>query len=134
MRDTIKLKNPILIDNKPVSEITYDANEITAILYAQAEAKKKVSAGMKNVNISPAVEFDFGLHLYMGFAAAIAVNPTYTFEDLERVKGRDVMAFSEVGRDFLLGLDTSEESSSEKQSEPTAEPTTQASTTLNEDA
>lgn len=134
MRDTIKLKNPILIDNKPVSEITYDGNEITAVLYAQADAKKKVAAGMKNVNISPAVEFDFGLHLYMGFAAAIAVNPTYTFEDLERVKGRDVMAFAEVGRDFLLELDGSEESNSGEQSEPTAEHTTQASTTLNEDA
>lgn len=133
MRDTIKLKNTILIDNKPVSEITYDGNEITAVLYAQAEAKKKVAAGMKNVNISPAVEFDFGLHLYMGFAAAIAINPAYTFEDLERTKGRDVMAFAEVGRDFLLGLDTSDESSSDEQSAPTAEPTTQASPTLSAD-
>ena len=134
MGNSIKLKNPILIDNKPVSEITYDGNEITAVLYAQADAKKKVAAGMKNVNISPAVEFDFGLHLYMGFAAAIAVNPAYSFEDLERIKGRDVMAFAEVGRDFLLELDTSDESSSEKQSEPTAEPTTPASPTSNEDA
>ena len=134
MGNSIKLKNTILIDNKPVSEITYDGNEITAVLYAQADAKKKVAAGMKNVNISPAVEFDFGLHLYMGFAAAIAVNPAYSFEDLERIKGRDVMAFAEVGRDFLLELDTSDESSSEKQSEPTAEPTTPASPTSNEDA
>ena len=126
MRNTIKLRNPIMIDGKSVSEITYDANEITAVLYAEAEAKKKVAAGMKNVNISPAVEFDFGLHLYIGMAAAIAVNPGYSFEDLERIKGADVMAFSNVGRDFLLNSDSSAESSSEEESAPTAEPTTVA--------
>ena len=132
MQNTIKLKKPITIDGKQVSEISYDADEITAVLYAEADAKKKVAAGMKNVSISPAVEFDFGLHLYMGFAAAIAVNPGYTFEDLERVKGADVMAFSNVGRNFLLQSDTSEESSSDERSEATAKPSTQAPQTSNE--
>ena len=132
MQNTIKLKKPITIDGKQVSEISYDADEITAVLYAEADAKKKVAAGMKNVSISPAVEFDFGLHLYMGFAAAIAVNPGYTFEDLERVKGGDVMAFSNVGRNFLLQSDTSEESSSDERSEATAKPSTQAPQTSNE--
>jgi len=132
MQNIIKLKKPITIDGKQVSEISYDADEITAVLYAEADAKKKVAAGMKNVSISPAVEFDFGLHLYMGFAAAIAVNPGYTFEDLERVKGADVMAFSNVGRNFLLQSDTSEESSSDERSEATAKPSTQAPQTSNE--
>ena len=132
MQNIIKLKKPITIDGKPVSEITYDADEITAVLYAEADAKKKVAAGMKNVSISPAVEFDFGLHLYMGFAAAIAVNPSYTFEDLERVKGADVMAFSNVGRNFLLQSDTSEENNSDERSEATAKPSTQAPQTSNE--
>lgn len=132
MQNIIKLKKPITIDGKQVSEISYDADEITAVLYAEADAKKKVAAGMKNVSISPAVEFDFGLHLYMGFAAAIAVNPSYTFEDLERVKGADVMAFSNVGRSFLLQSDTSEENSSDERSEATAKPSTQAPQTSNE--
>ena len=132
MKGTIKLKNPIMIDGKSVSEITYDSNEITALLYAEADAKKKVAAGMKNVSMSPAVEFDFGLHLYMGFAAAIAINPGYSFEDLERIKGLDVMEFSTVGRDFLLKSDSSEENDSEKESENTAKPTTPAPQTSSE--
>lgn len=127
MPKTIKLKRPITIDAKEVREITYDGEEITAELYAQAEAKKRTAAGSKNVAVSLAVEFDFALHLYMGFAAAIAVNPGYTFEDLERVKGGDLTQFSEVGRRFLLQSDTSEESSSAEQSEATPEPTSQAS-------
>lgn len=127
MPKTIKLKRPITIDGQPVREITYDGEEITAELYAQAEAKKRTAAGSKNVAVSLAVEFDFALHLYMGFAAAIAVNPSYTFEDLERVKGGDLTQFSEVGRRFLLQSDSSEESNSDEQSEATPEPTSQAS-------
>ena len=127
MQKTIKLRNPIMIDGKPVSEITHDSNEITAILYAEAEAKKKVAAGAKNAaGFSVAVEFDFALHIYMGFAAAVAVNPSYSFEDLERVRGGDLTEFAEVGRRFLLNSDSSQESNSEKESEPTAEPSTQA--------
>lgn len=116
----IHLKNTILINNQEVKEVNYDPNEITAQLYTEADAKKKIAAGMSNVSISPAVEFDFGLHLYMGFAAAIAVNPQYTFEDLARVKGSDIMQFTKVGRNFLLESDTSQEESSEKPSEITA--------------
>ena len=128
----IHLKNPILINNQNVSEVSYDSNEITAQLYAEADAKKKIAAGMSNVSISPAVEFDFGLHLYMGFAAVIAVNPQYTFEDLARAKGPDVLRFSKVGRDFLLESDTSQEENSEKPSETTAQPSTPAPQTSNE--
>ena len=126
MPKTITLKRPITIDGKPVREITYDGEEITAELYSQAEAKKRTASGSKNMSVSLAVEFDFALHLYMGFAAAIAVNPGYTFEDLERVKGGDLTQFTEIGRRFLLQSDTSEENSSAEQSEPTPAPTSQA--------
>lgn len=133
MNKPIKLKNPITIDNKQVGELSYDTNEITAELYALADTKKKIAVGMKNVSISPSVEFDFGLHLYVGMAAVIAVNPAYTFEDLERVKGADIMDLSKVGRDFLLKSDTSEENGSESLSETTPKPTTQAPETLNDE-
>lgn len=126
----IHLKNSILINNQEVKDINYDPNEITAQLYTEADAKKKIAAGMSNVSISPAVEFDFGLHLYMGFAAAIAVNPMYTFEDLARVKGSDIMQFTKVGRDFLLESDTSPEKNSAQPSETTAQPSTPAPQTL----
>ena len=122
-----------MIDGNPVREIKCDADEITPLLYAEADAKKKVAAGAKNAaGFSVAVEFDFALHLYMGFAAAIAVNPGYSFEDLERIKGADLMEFTEVGRRFLLNSDSSAESNSEKESEPTAEPITPASENSND--
>ena len=100
--NTLKLKNPIMIDGKKVAELTYDANEIDGILFATAESKRKTAAGIKNTTITPAAEFDFGLHLYLGFAAIVAVNPTYDFSDVERIKGHDVVAVMAIGRDFML--------------------------------
>lgn len=132
MRDTINLKNEILIDGKPVKAITVNTEEITAALYAEADTKKRIAAGVKNVAITPAVEFDFGLHAYIGYAAAIAANPNYTFEDLERIHGSDVIAFCEVGRNFLLRSEAVASSSSGEQSENTAANSTQAQPTSNE--
>lgn len=96
------LKNPILINGKEVKEMEYDANEINGILFATAEAKRKGAAGMKNTSITPAAEFDFGLHLYLGFAAIVAVNPEYDFSDLERMKGSDIVDVMGIGRNFML--------------------------------
>ena len=105
--------------------MTYDSNEIDGILFATAEAKKKAAAGMKNTTITPAAEFDVGLHLYLGFAAIIAVNPSYDFSDVERIKGRDVVEVMAIGRNFIL---TSEQEQQENDSgEPTE--TTPESTT-----
>lgn len=63
MKDTLKLKNPIMINGEQVTEVTHDSNEIDGILFATAESKRKAAAGMKNTSIAPAAEFDFGLHL-----------------------------------------------------------------------
>lgn len=124
MKQELKLSNPILIDNQKVDKLTYDAEEITSALFTQADTKKKQAAGIKNISISPSVEFDFSLHLYMGFAAIIAVNPSYTFEDVERVKGRDIKPIMEIGRNFLLAAEEdSRQSSSEEPSGSTQKPT-----------
>ena len=73
-----------------------------------------------------AAELDYGLHLYLGFAAVIAVNPEIDISDLERVRGYDVMKIMRIGRDFISGK--SEEpytpDSSDAQSETTPEPST----------
>ena len=79
------------------------------------------------------MEFDFGLHIYIGYAAAIAANPRFTFEDLERVKGADVILFAEVGRNFLLKSEDAGSNDSDKQSETTVEHSTQAQPTLREE-
>lgn len=125
--ETLKLKNPVKINGKDISEMTYDINEIDGVLFATAEAKRKAAAGMKNVSITPAAEFDFGLHLYLGYAAIIAVNPKYDFSDLERMKGRDVTAVLGIGRNFMLASDTEQpEKDSEEPTETTQESITPA--------
>ena len=132
MRNIIKLKNPILVNGESVKEITVNTEEITCQLYAEADTRRRLAAGTKNVAIVPAVEIEFGLHIYIGFAAAIAANSKFTFEDLERVKGADLISFSEVGRNFLLKSEDAELSNSDEQSETTAELSTQAQQTLSE--
>lgn len=128
----LKLRNPIKIDGKDVAVLTYDANEIDGILFATAEAKKKAAAGMKNTTLSPAAEFDFSLHLYLGYAAIIAVNPGYDFSDLERIKGSDTMDVMEIGRNFIFKSEEKEQqaSGSDEHTEITPESTTQAPGTL----
>lgn len=125
--NTLKLKNPIMINGQSVAEVTHDSNEIDGLLFATAESRKKASAGMKNTTISPAAEFDFGLHLYLGFAAIVAVNPSYDFSDLERIKGHDLVEVMAIGRNFMFASGKeSQESDSEKPTETTPESTTPA--------
>lgn len=130
----LTLKNPIKIDGKDVAVLTHDANEIDGILFATAEAKKKAAAGMKNTTLSPAVEFDFSLHLYLGYAAIIAANPEYDFSDLERIKGSDIMNVMEIGRNFIFKSEEKEQqaSGSDEHTETTQESTTQARGTSKE--
>lgn len=135
--NTLKLKNPIKIANnegtKEVTEVTYDANEIDGILFATAEARKKSAAGMKNTTITPAAEFDFALHLYLGYAAIIAVNPSYDFSDMERIKGHDTVEVMRIGRNFILKSgEERQENDSEKLTGTTPESTTQAPATSKE--
>lgn len=133
MKSKITLKNPIMVNNSTVTEMEYDSNEINAILFAEAEAKRKAAAGSRSVSIVPAAEFDFGLHLYLGFAAIIAVNPGYDFSDMERIHGVDLVEIMNIGRNFILRSERSEADSSDEQSEIIPELSTQAQSTLNDE-
>ena len=104
MNGTLTLKNPVMINGDKITEMKYDTNEIDGVLFATAEAKRKAAAGMKNLSVSAAAEFDFGLHLYLGYAAIVAVNPTYDFSDLERMKGADVVEVMAIGRNLCLKI------------------------------
>ncbi|MBQ3405996.1 MAG: hypothetical protein IJH11_01985 [Lachnospiraceae bacterium] len=131
--ETLKLNKPIKVNGKDVDEVTYDINEIDGILFATADAKKKAAAGMKTMSLSPAAEFDFGFHLYLGYAAIIAVNPQFEFEDLERIKGKDAVEVMKIGRNFILSSEQdSQESGSENATETTPESTTPAKPTSKE--
>lgn len=123
---TITLNKPVLINGVNVTELTYDADEIDGVLYAQAEARKMAASGSKGGNLAGAVELDYSLHLYIGFAAIIAANPAYTFEDMERIKGKKLGEIAKMGRGFFIGSGSSEDDSSDEQSETTPEPSTPA--------
>lgn len=125
--ESIKLQNPIKVNGKTVEVLTYDINEITPAGFAEAEFKKANASGSKGAPASAAVELDYSLHLYLGFAAIIAVNPEYDFNDLERVRGVDVMKVMKVGRNFIIAsAEKSEDDKSENASETTPESTTPA--------
>ena len=127
VKGTLTLRKPIMIDGQSVGAVTYDSDEIDGILFATAESKRKAAAGMKNTSISPAAEFDFGLHLYLGFAAIVAANPSYDFSDVERIKGRDVVEVMAIGRNFILASEKEQtENDSDEPTETTPESTTPA--------
>lgn len=122
----ITLTKPVLINGVEVKEMKYDVDEIDGALYAQAENAKMKASGSKGGNLAGAVELDYSLHLYIGFAAVIAVNPAYTFEDMERIKGKSLREFSSIGRSFFIGSGSSGDDSLDEQSEITPELTTPA--------
>lgn len=127
MKNTWKLTNPITINGKEVSEVSYDADKINGLLFAEADARRRMAAGLKNMASSLTAEFDTALHLYLGFAAIVAVNPTYDFSDVERISGpADIVRFMKVGRNFILMSEDSRPSNSDEQSETTASISTQA--------
>ncbi|MCI5996100.1 MAG: hypothetical protein MRZ45_09200 [Blautia sp.] len=125
MKGTITLVNHIKIDGKNVNKLDYDTNEITPELFAEAEAKKQ-KAGRANGNRSGAMELDYPLHLYLGIAAIVAVNPEYSFEDIERIKGADIIDISVIGRNFTMKSEKSLGADSDGQSETLHASTTQA--------
>ena len=112
---SIKLKNPIQINGETVNELTYDVNKITPAAFAEAEYKKSQASGSRGAPSAGAIELDYSMHLYLGFAAVIAENPKYDYNDLQRITGPDVMSLMKVGRNFLLAsaADESEAETSE---------------------
>jgi len=121
MKETLKLQKPIMVDGEARSEFSYDVDEITVDLYSEA-CDKASKPGKIDV-----AESDYSLHLYIGLAAIIAVNPGIEFSDLCRIKGRDLMKVVGIGRNFiLLGSADAVEELSEDASENTAEPSTPA--------
>lgn len=126
MKGTLKLTTPILVNGSEVCELTYNTENITSAHFCEADAKKRTACGVKNVSVTPAAELDYGLHLYLGFAAIVSTNPAIDFADLERIKGSDVVDVMKIGRNFILKSEVSVQSNSDEQSETTPNTSTQA--------
>ena len=126
MKGIIKLANPITVNGKSTAQLQYNTEDITGALFCEADSKRRFAAGTKNVSIVPAAEFDYGLHLYLGFAACIAAAPEIDFADLERIHGTDLVDIMAVGRNFIMRSEDSAQSTSDEPTETTAAPTTPA--------
>ena len=126
MNGILKLKTPILVNGSEVCELAYNTENITSAHFCEADAKKRTACGAKNVSVTPAAELDYGLHLYLGFAAIVSTNPSFDFADLERIKGSDVVDVMKIGRNFILKSEVSVQNNSDEQSETTPDTSTQA--------
>ena len=129
MKETIKLRNPLLINGKEVTELTYDFNEIDcdgftmAFSYASSKSFKANQMGKQSMSI---MEQDTNFHMYLGMQAIIAVNPEIDIADLERIKGYDLITIAGLGRNFTYGR--SEEPSNQNSSDEPLEVTPESST------
>ena len=81
-KNTLKLGEPITINGKQVSELTYDPMEITAAQFSEACARSSAINKSKSFSFKMR-ENDYALHLYLGMFAVIAVNPEIDISDLE---------------------------------------------------
>ena len=130
MKGIINLTNPLKVNNKDLTALNYDTEEITGLLFAEADARKMKASGSKSGNLAGAAEIDYSLQLYLGYAAVIAVNSEIDWSDMERIKGHDVMEVLKIGRNFIVMSEAaSPAGDSGEPSETTPDASTQASGT-----
>lgn len=129
-KNIIKLDNPIKVCGVLRHELTYNYFEITNDLYLEAAMKSALIG--KTQNVSPVRELNEALIFSFGKAAIIAANTDISWEDLEQLKGFDLLSVSNVGRFFITrkredsNLDPSGEQSEDIPNDSTQAPETSA--------
>lgn len=110
MLETIDLRSPVLIDGEQVRELSYDIDLISSEQFMQAEILSASVATRLRKVASKVVELDAGFHFYLGAMAIIAANPAYSVEDIERIKGPDILKVMSIGRNFTtIGAEEDED-------------------------
>lgn len=129
-KNTLVLDNPIKINGKDVSELTYDPQAITAEQFSIACAKSAAMDKSKTFTFK-AKENDYALHMYIGMMAVLAVNPDIDITDLERIQGFDILDLTNIGTFFIMRKSAvpSPVSNSAEQSANTDDTSTQTSAT-----
>ena len=118
---TIKLRNPLLVNGVDRKELTYDIEALTIDHITKAEAYKQRKGSISSTHAI----FDYSLQYAIGMQAIMAVNSDISEEDLSRIKGFDVNKIAKVGIDFFKGSEeVSEGNTSEKPQEDTQDTTT----------
>ena len=128
MRESIHLLKAIEINGKQYQNLTYDWDEITPGLFHRASALASAALKTGNANMS-IMALDSSLNMYLGMMTILAVNPEIDVQDLERVKGMDVIKIVRIGRNFISRsvVEDSEENNSDEPSDGTPEPSMQVS-------
>ena len=130
-KNIFELDNPIKVNNEVLTELAYDYFEITNDLYLEAAMRSSRVGG--TINSAMTKEVNEALIFCFGKAAIIAANPKISWEDLEQLKGFDLLSVSNIGRFFIMRKrEGSEQNHSDEQSAPIPNDSTQASETLDE--
>lgn len=122
--ETIKLSRPLLVNGEERAEIECDMDAVTMDGFCRAEARANAKRQAEG-GASALAEQDYGFHVYLAFEGCVEADPSLDVSDLERVRGRDLIKFMQVGRFFALGADgASAGDDSGEPSESTATSTT----------
>ena len=125
MQEIIELRSPVPIDGENVSVLTADTEKITADQFIEAEILAGNAATQRRMISTKVVELDAGFHYYLGVMAIIAENPAYSVQDIERIKGPDILKVMKVGRNFMIagaeGDEDEDSASIEDEGEPDME-------------
>lgn len=116
--------NPITINNKEVTELSWSADDITVDLFMRAGQKATQSANATTIDF---MENNINYHFWIGCAMFIAMNSEVDFEDLNQIRGSDLIAVTALGRFFISLSVASIVNNSEEPSETTPTNTQPAS-------
>lgn len=104
--EILKLHNPVYVDGKEVYELPYDPEEITIELFMKIDSEYGTPTKPR--------ESDNTLHMAMFWAAAMAVDDKVDLTGINNVKGmKDMKRMMNIGRDFIVGSEDTEEENSD---------------------
>lgn len=101
MLEKFYLDNPIKINGEEVRELKYDFDELTVEDYTNAEVAKSAAMGSSGAMVQKMAQLDSTLHIYIAMAAVIAVNRSYTYLDLNKIRGLDLNKLMKAGQSFF---------------------------------
>lgn len=120
MKNEIGLKTPITVNGQSVRTLYYDFDcfDSDAFFRANDRALSKMKQGRAG-----AVELDYALHLCFAQEAVVIEMPELDINDLERMKGPDLLKLLAAGRDFFMSDSENppEDESTQNSSNPCSE-------------
>lgn len=98
MKETLKLSKPVMVDDKELTELQYDFDEMTARDKLKAGAEAKLNGAGGGVP-----ELDSDYHIFLFAKAVSKAMPHVTTEDILRISAKDSMRAAEASRNFFYG-------------------------------